>query len=148
MHTQTQINTSLMTSGRSLWFHPFQLAPKATSSFPGVLPAVSTASSWEPVRIEYSSRILRRGFKFGDFRIDKEVIVGLERNPNSVVSTLLEVGIAESGEDEHDALQNLLYFVTGILEDMRDDPQKQLSPRLARQVDGLRDIFTYEPSDH
>lgn len=148
MQTQTQFQTdkstdriSLANYGRT---YEYTFAPRHYSRSL----TNSTALTYGRSYILYSSDVLPKGSKFGNISCLKNVSIGYECNPDSVIVTLLGVDIVESGENRHDALQNLLYFVTGILDDMRNDPQKRLSPRLAKQVDGLRNIFDYEPSDH
>lgn len=111
-------------------------------------PAVSTAVSWEPIKVEYSTRFIPRGLKFHGFRFIEDIQIGFEHNPSSVIATLLDVGISESGDDESEALENLLHFITGTLGDIEDEPGVQLGATFANQVRKLRKILQYEQSNH
>jgi len=59
----------------------------------------------------------------------------------SVVVTLLCAGVAESGENEAEALENLAWFINNLIEEREANPNQPLGKRLAKQIEILQDTF-------
>jgi hypothetical protein len=54
---------------------------------------------------------------------------------------MLETGIAESGESEREAMVNLEWFISDMLDEYRADPEKRYGRRLLEQMRLLDEIL-------
>lgn len=84
----------------------------------------------------------KEGRRFGDYVLSKQVSIKIDKDERSVVATLLDVGLSESGCTKDEALDNLIWFISDILNDHRNDP-KPLGKRLAKQIKKLEKIFKF-----
>jgi len=83
------------------------------------------------------------GQRFGNYKLRTSTEIGFDVSERSVVVTLLQSGISESGDNKKEALTNLKSFVSDILDRDRDNPNQPLGRELARQMRELNKIFIY-----
>lgn len=82
------------------------------------------------------------GEKFGNYKLRSNTEIGFNViDDESVVVMLLKTGIAESGENEREAVINLKWFISDLLEEYRANPEQRLGRRLAQQMRLLDEIL-------
>lgn len=81
------------------------------------------------------------GHRFGNYKLRENTKVSFEVSEGSVVAMLLQAGVAESGENEREAMVNLECFISDILDEHRDNPEQRLGCRLAQQMRLLDEIL-------
>ena len=82
------------------------------------------------------------GYRVGNYVLRKNTKISFDViDDKSVVAIILEAGIAESGESEREAMINLEFFISDMLDDYRADPEKQYGRRLKQQMRLLDEIM-------
>lgn len=97
---------------------------------------------------EFYPLTLKKGTRYKDYVLQDKVGVGFDIRENSVIVTLLSIGISESGEDEGDALINLFDFITDVLDEHRANPEQPLGRKFGQQMEMLRRVLRYVGPDH
>ena len=113
--------------------------PTATFSY-FYMPPVWTKNAVLPVSHSWAI-MFERGHQFGKYVLKEAAPISFEKSAGSVVVTLLCAGVAESGENEAEALENLAWFINNLIEEREANPNQPLGKRLAKQIEILQDTF-------